>query len=147
MQLQICAGAPDACAELKRAGFVLIVVTNQPDVARGTQTQEAVEAMNHELARVMPIDEFCICYHDDSQNCDCRKPKPGLLVTAAQRRLIDLHESFMVGDRWRDIEAGISAGCRTIFIDRGYNERKPAHSDFTARSLREAADWILGHTK
>jgi D-glycero-D-manno-heptose 1,7-bisphosphate phosphatase len=142
-QLQICQGAPGACDDLKRAGFVLMVVTNQPDVARGVQKQEVVEAMNRGLARVMPIDEFWVCYHDDSDNCNCRKPKPGLLMTAALKWSIDLHQSFMVGDRWKDMEAGIAAGCRTVFIDHGYSERKPAHSDFTARSLREAADWIL----
>jgi D-glycero-D-manno-heptose 1,7-bisphosphate phosphatase len=142
-QLQICEGAPDACIDLKRAGFVLIVVTNQPDVARGTQRREVVEAMNRELTRLMPIDEFCICYHDDDDNCDCRKPKPGLLVAAAQKWSIDLRRSFMVGDRWRDIDAGIAVGCRTVFIDRQYKERKPAHFDFAAKSLRSATNWII----
>jgi D-glycero-D-manno-heptose 1,7-bisphosphate phosphatase len=142
-QLQICGGAPAACADLKRAGFVLIVVTNQPDVTRGTQKEEVIEAINSELARAMPIDEFCVCWHDDNHHCDCRKPKPGLLVTAARKWSIDLKQSFMVGDRWKDVDAGIAAGCRTIFIDRGYNERRPSDSNFTAKSLREAADWIL----
>jgi D-glycero-D-manno-heptose 1,7-bisphosphate phosphatase len=128
---------------LKRAGFVLIVVTNQPDVARGAQKQQVVEAMNRELARFMPIDEFCVCYHDDDQNCNCRKPKPGLLVAAARKWSIDLNQSFMLGDRWRDIEAGIAAGCRTVFIDHGYDERKPTHADCTTKSLREAAEWVL----
>jgi D-glycero-D-manno-heptose 1,7-bisphosphate phosphatase len=121
----------------------LIVVTNQPDVARGTQKQRVVEAMNLELARTIPIDEFCVCYHDDDQNCNCRKPKAGLLLAAARKWSVDLDQSFMVGDRWRDIDAGIAAGCRTIFIDRGYNERKPTYSDYTTKSLRRAADWVL----
>jgi D-glycero-D-manno-heptose 1,7-bisphosphate phosphatase len=146
-QLRICHGAPNACSDLKRAGFLLIVVTNQPDVARGAQKKQVVETMNRGLARVMPIDEFCVCYHDDDQHCNCRKPKPGLIVVAARKWSIDLGQSFMVGDRCRDIDAGIAAGCRTIFIERGYNERKPAQFDFAAKSLWEAADWILKQDK
>jgi D-glycero-D-manno-heptose 1,7-bisphosphate phosphatase len=141
--LRIFEDAPAACADLKEAGFILIVVTNQPDVARGTQTREAVEAINREISNVIPIDGFCVCYHDDAQMCVCRKPKPGLLTAAAEKWSIDLERSFMVGDRWRDIAAGIAAGCNTVFIDRGYNELKVVRSDFAARSLREAADWIL----
>jgi D-glycero-D-manno-heptose 1,7-bisphosphate phosphatase len=146
-ELRVCPGAAAACADLKRAGFVLIVVTNQPDVARGTQSREAVEAMNRELGSVMEIDDFCVCYHDDSAECECRKPKPGLLVGAARKWGLDLAASFMVGDRWRDVDAGIAAGCRTVFIDRGYNERKPVRENFTAKSLREAADWILNRSR
>jgi D-glycero-D-manno-heptose 1,7-bisphosphate phosphatase len=142
-ELQICRGAPEACADLKRAGFLLVVVTNQPDVARGTQERGIVEAMNRRLARAIDIDEFRVCYHDDAQACECRKPKPGLLLAAARKWSIDLHDSFMLGDRWRDIDAGIAAGCRTVFIDRGYHEGKIIRSNFTASSLREAVDWIL----
>ena len=143
-ELQICDGAPGACSDLKRAGFVLVVVTNQPDVARGTQERAVVENMNGELARLMDIDDFNVCYHDDAQACECRKPKPGLLIAAAKKLSIDLRKSFMVGDRWRDVDAGIAAGCRTVFIERGYNEGKIIRADFTANSLRQAANWILG---
>src|SRR5262249_8933489 len=101
--LEVCRDAAQACADLKGAGFVLIVVTNQPDVARGTQKREVVEAINEELSRRMPLDAFSVCYHDDAQKCDCRKPKPGLLLAAAEEWSIDLGQSFMVGDRWRDI--------------------------------------------
>lgn len=141
--VRICRDAANACAKLKAAGFVLIVVTNQPDVARGTQKREQVEAINDMLSQAMPIDEFSVCYHDDAHHCECRKPKPGQLLTAARKWSIDLHRSFMVGDRWRDIDAGIAAGCRTVFVDRGYTEHKAIRSEFTAESLKQAAEWIV----
>jgi D-glycero-D-manno-heptose 1,7-bisphosphate phosphatase len=149
-ELQILPGVKDALARLKRSGFLLLVVTNQPDVARGTQRRETVEEMNALLKSELPVDEFRVCYHDDKENCACRKPKPGLLLEAAMEHGIDLGASFMIGDRWRDIDAGAAAGCRTIWIDRAYREKGPtAAPDARVRNLSEAADWIiaLGGTK
>jgi D-glycero-D-manno-heptose 1,7-bisphosphate phosphatase len=138
---------PDAAASLarlKRAGFLLIVVTNQPDVARGAQTRESAEAIHAAIARDLPLDDVLTCWHDDADGCECRKPKPGLLLEAARRYGIDLGRSFLVGDRWRDIDAGAAAGCRTVLIDRGYREKAPRHSpDFRAASLSEAVEWVL----
>ncbi|HMJ60164.1 MAG TPA: HAD family hydrolase [Bryobacteraceae bacterium] len=138
---------PDAeasLARLKQQGFLLLVVTNQPDVRRGTSTQAAVEKINQYLADKLPLDEFFICYHDDSDRCDCRKPLPGLFTKAAAKHGIDLVNSYMIGDRWRDIDAGSAAGCRTILIDRHYHERKPeAEPDCVVESLAQACDWIL----
>jgi D-glycero-D-manno-heptose 1,7-bisphosphate phosphatase len=128
---------------LRSAGFHLIVVSNQPDVARGTQTRACVEQINARLQDQLPLDEFRICYHDDADNCDCRKPRPGLLLQAARELHIDLAASFMVGDRWRDIEAGHLAGCKTLFVDHGYDEPQPKHPDARVKSLAEATDWIL----
>jgi D-glycero-D-manno-heptose 1,7-bisphosphate phosphatase len=129
---------------LKAHGFALFVITNQPDVARGTQTREAVEAIHQALASSLPVDDIFVCYHDDADDCACRKPNPGMLFEARRKHNIDLSRSFMVGDRWRDIDAGHAAGCKTVLIDYGYRERKPAHPpEATVRSLREAADWIL----
>jgi D-glycero-D-manno-heptose 1,7-bisphosphate phosphatase len=142
-ELEVLPGVEDALAALRGAGFLLIVVTNQPDVARGTTSRAAVEAINNTLASQLPIDEFRTCYHDNSDGCDCRKPRPGALLSAATAHTIDLHESFMVGDRWRDIEAGRNAGCRTIFVDYGYKEKQPASVDFRVQSLAEAAQVIL----
>ena len=99
--------------------------------------------MNDALLEALPLDEVVVCPHDDGDDCKCRKPKPGMLVEAARRRSTDLSASFMVGDRWRDVEAGKSAGCRTVFIDRGYPERRPDGQDQTVRDLAEAAAWIL----
>ena len=130
--------------DLKAHGFALFVITNQPDVSRGTQTREAVEAIHQALASSLPIDDIFVCYHDDADDCACRKPNPGMLLEAQRKHNIDLSRSFVVGDRWRDIDAGHAAGCKTVLIDYGYRERKPAQPpEATVRSLREAADWIL----
>jgi D-glycero-D-manno-heptose 1,7-bisphosphate phosphatase len=141
-ELEILPDVPGALAALKQAGFDLIVVTNQPDVARGTQTRETVDAMHARLAGTLPIDEFRVCDHD-GETCECRKPKPGMLLDAAREHGIALDRSYLVGDRWRDIEAGQRAGCSTVFIDRGYDERQPEQPDAIVGSLQEAADWIL----
>jgi D-glycero-D-manno-heptose 1,7-bisphosphate phosphatase len=143
-ELKIYPEAPAALARLKAAGFLLIVVTNQPDVARGAQSREAVEAINRAIAAQLPIDDFFVCWHDDPDGCDCRKPKPGLLLDAARRYGIDMHRSFLIGDRWRDIDAGAAAQCRTVLIDRHYRERAPQQApDFRAESLTAAAEWIF----
>jgi D-glycero-D-manno-heptose 1,7-bisphosphate phosphatase len=142
--LRIPAGAADTLARLKQHGFLLVVVTNQPDVARGKQTRQAVDEINDRLRCELPLDDVLTCYHDDDDGCDCRKPKPGLILRAAQQYGIDLTRSFMIGDRWRDIDAGANAGCKTILIDVGYRERGPiSRPDYRARSLSEAAEWIL----
>ena len=142
--LRIPAGAADDLARLKQRGYLLLVATNQPDVARGKQTREAVEVINDHLRIALALDDVLTCYHDDADNCDCRKPRPGLLERAARQYGIDLHNSFMIGDRWRDTDAGANAGCKTILIDRGYDERSPQFvPDARVGSLREAVDWIL----
>jgi D-glycero-D-manno-heptose 1,7-bisphosphate phosphatase len=143
-QIEILPDVSEALALLKRSGMRLAVVTNQPDVARGTQTRENVEAINAFLAARLPLDRFEVCFHDDTGNCDCRKPKPGLIRSAAQALGSDPTQGFVVGDRWRDIEAGRAAGCRTVWIDRGYDEKSPAQYDYRAESLLDAAQWIIG---
>jgi D-glycero-D-manno-heptose 1,7-bisphosphate phosphatase len=143
-ELEIPGDVLPALQSLKANGFVLICVTNQPDVARGKQRREVVEAINATLLKALPLHEINVCYHDDQDGCECRKPQPGLLLAAVMKYLIDLSSSFMVGDRWRDIEAGHRAGCRTILIDYGYPENwvgQPPHCK--ASSLSEAANWIL----
>jgi D-glycero-D-manno-heptose 1,7-bisphosphate phosphatase len=130
--------------DLKAHGFALFIITNQPDVARGTQTRVAVEGIHQALASSLPVEAIFVCYHDDTDDCVCRKPKPGLLLEAQVKHNIDLSRSFVVGDRWRDIDAGHAAGCKTVLIDYGYRERKPAQPpEATVRSLQEAADWII----
>lgn len=143
-QLEILPGVSEALDRLHAANYLLIVVTNQPDVARGTAKMEDVEQMNSILASQLPIDEFLTCYHDSGDGCDCRKPLPGSLLKAAKEHHIDLSKSFMVGDRWRDIEAGQSAGCKTFFINYRYLEQKPDAPDFIVSSLLEAEKIILG---
>jgi D-sedoheptulose 7-phosphate isomerase len=144
-ELEILSDAAPAVADLKSHGFPIYVVTNQPDVARGALTRAEVERMNQKLASLIPVDDIFVCYHDDADHCACRKPKPGLIYEAQRKYNIDLARSFVVGDRWRDIDAGHAAGCKTILIDYGYRERKPAQpAEARVRSLREAAEWIIG---
>jgi D-glycero-D-manno-heptose 1,7-bisphosphate phosphatase len=144
-EFEILPGVPEACAKLKAAGFLLVVATNQPDVGRGTLKQEVVEGIHEQMRRVLPIDRVEVCYHagQGASDCACRKPKPGMLQDAARALGIDLHTSWMVGDRWRDIDCGHAAGCRTIWIDHGYAEELRQPPDFRVKSLREAADMIL----
>ena len=146
-ELEILPGVPEALNRLREAGYLLIVVTNQPDVARGTTQRDAVEQLNALLARRLALDEFRVCFHDDCENCPCRKPKPGLLMSAAAAHHLDLAQSWMVGDRWRDIDAGHAAGCRTILVDYGYAERAPSCEPAArTRNLTEAATFILAST-
>jgi D-glycero-D-manno-heptose 1,7-bisphosphate phosphatase len=143
-EVEILPCVPEALADLKQAGFMTIVVTNQPDVARGTQRREVVEEIDAYLASRLPLDQVLVCYHDDRQACDCRKPAPGLILAAARQYGINLGASYMVGDRWRDIEAGQRAGCRTVFLAYGYAERGPAVPPSAVfESLWDASRWIL----
>lgn len=140
-ELEILPGVPDALQRLKAAGYALVVVTNQPDIARGVTTASAVEAIHTRLRQLLPLDEIRVCPHDDSDGCACRKPKPGLLISNPS---YDLAASIMVGDRWRDIEAGRAARCRaTILIDYGFNEPIPHEPDIRVDSLANAVNWLL----
>jgi D-glycero-D-manno-heptose 1,7-bisphosphate phosphatase len=144
---EILPGVTEAVQRLHDAGFLLIGATNQPDVARGTQRKDVVEAMNARLLAEMPIEAILVSY-EDGDNAPRRKPNPGLLLEAAQIYGIDLSLSFMVGDRWRDIEAGRRAGCKTVFIDLGYSERRPdPEPDYVALDLSDAASWIISQMK
>ena len=129
---------------LKQAGYLLFVVTNQPDVGRGTLEKGAVEIIHAHLLQVLPLDDVRVCYDDGRRvNSHRRKPNPGMLLEAAAQFSLDLSGSFMIGDRWRDIEAGLNAGCKTIFIDYQYAESLPRPPDYTVASLRDAATLIL----
>jgi D-glycero-D-manno-heptose 1,7-bisphosphate phosphatase len=138
---------PDAasCLEkLKRSGFALIVVTNQPDVARGLLSVADVEEMHRRLRLALPVDDVLACFHSEADHCQCRKPLPGLLIEAQRKYDLDLSNSFLIGDRWKDVDAGNAAGCKSVFIDYGYRERAPlTEPAIRVASLREAADWIV----
>ena len=136
-------GASQSLAAMKDAGFRLVVVTNQPDVGSGQVDRAVVEEMHRRLNELLPVDAIEACYHRQTDDCDCRKPKPGMLRSAAKRLGIDCTRSFMVGDRASDVEAGRSAGCRTIFIDLGYVDEHAMAPDFIVRSLGEAAEMIV----
>lgn len=139
----ILPGVPEAIRDLKDAGFLVVVVTNQPDVATGTQRREVVEAMHARLRQALGVDDVRVCYHVDADGCVCRKPKPGMLYSAAAAWGVDLPVSFMVGDRWRDIEAGRAAGCTTVWIRSAYDERAPEAADHVVGSLPEAIPFLL----
>jgi D-glycero-D-manno-heptose 1,7-bisphosphate phosphatase len=142
-ELEILPGVPAALSALRAGGYRLVVVTNQPDVARGSTSRQLVGDIHARLAVTLALDAILTCFHDDSDDCDCRKPKPGLLLQAARDLSLDLASSFMVGDRWRDVEAGRRAGCRTFYVDQGHEKTVPACTDFRVESLREAAGMVL----
>jgi len=142
--------SPDAvagCERLKQAGFRLVVVTNQPDVGRGKQTRDLVEAINQQLAELIPVlDRLEVCFHAGAEHgepCECRKPKPGMLLRAAAALDIELSASWMIGDRWQDVDCAHAAGCRAVFIDHGYRERLREKPDFTVKTFGEAVAVIL----
>jgi D-glycero-D-manno-heptose 1,7-bisphosphate phosphatase len=143
-ELEILPQVPEALRALKARGYSLVVVTNQPDVARGATSRRLVDKIHERLKGELGLDAIFTCFHDDADECHCRKPKPGLLFRAAHDLSIDLRSSFMVGDRWRDVEAGRRAGCRTLFVDGGYGESPPLHTwDFRVESLFDASGIIL----
>ncbi len=146
-ELEVYADVAEGCAQLKRAGFFLVVVTNQPDVGRGTQSRELVEAIHGKLREAVPsLDAIEICYHAGAsrgQPCDCRKPKPGMLLRAAANYAIDLGRSFFIGDRWRDVDCAHAAGARSVFIDHGYSEPLRHPPEFTVATFREAVAVVL----
>jgi D-glycero-D-manno-heptose 1,7-bisphosphate phosphatase len=135
------------CTELKAEGFLLVVVTNQPDVGRGMQQSSVVQAMHRKLRTdLTEIDRIEVCYHagdQQGQPCSCRKPKPGMVLRAARDLNIDLAASYLIGDRWRDIDCARAAGCRAIFIERGYDEALRGKPDFVVSSFAQAADVVL----
>jgi D-glycero-D-manno-heptose 1,7-bisphosphate phosphatase len=140
--MEILPGVREALDLLAGLGLLWIVVTNQPDVARGTQTRAMVEAINGALAERLSLDGVYTCYHDTGDHCTCRKPRPGLLLQAAGRHGIDLAGSFLVGDRWSDIVAGQAAGCRTFLVLEPYSQPERCRPDFVVADLAAAADRI-----
>jgi D-glycero-D-manno-heptose 1,7-bisphosphate phosphatase len=142
-EVDLLPGVPDAVFALKAAGYMTIVVTDQPDVGRGDIQQSTAENINACIKLESGVDEVRVCYHSGNEDCSCRKPKPGMLLQAAEEHNLSLSESFMIGDRWRDIEAGKAAGCKTIWIRSNYSERLPHDADAIVESMAEAASAIL----
>jgi D-glycero-D-manno-heptose 1,7-bisphosphate phosphatase len=145
-EAEILPGVLEGCQALRRAGFLLIAVTNQPDVSRGTQRREMVEAINEKIREQIPLDDILVCFHDNHHYCQCRKPEPGLILEAARRFLVDLRSSFMIGDRWTDIEAGRRSGCKTVLINAPASEAGRCRPDLVAQSFISASHWILQQT-
>jgi D-glycero-D-manno-heptose 1,7-bisphosphate phosphatase len=142
-EFEFLPGVVEAAGRLAEAGWPLVVVTNQPDVARGIQSREAVEQLNLHVVKHLPVLEVFACYHDSGDNCVCRKPKAGLLLEAARRWDLDLARSIMVGDRWSDVVAGQAAGCQTILVETPHSGAERCRPDVSVRDLVEAAAWII----
>lgn len=142
-ELELLPGVPESLARLRAAGFVLVVVTNQPDVARGKQTRAAVEEINATMRAELPLLDAFACYHDTADRCPCRKPKPGLLIAAAAKWDLDVPGAFLIGDRWSDVAAAHAAGCRGVLIDTPFGQKERCAPDHTARDIGEAVNWIL----
>lgn len=136
-------GVVEGTRALRIAGYLTIVVTNQPDIARKIQTQKEVDRIHEKLKEYVELDDIYVCPHDSIEECHCRKPKAGMLTDASKKHDIDLSRSFLVGDRWRDVDCGKMAGVKTIFIDYQYAEDLRALPDATVGSVREAIDLIL----
>jgi D-glycero-D-manno-heptose 1,7-bisphosphate phosphatase len=141
---EILPGSLTSLSRLTEFGYILIGITNQPDVARGTQSREMVESFNALIQSTLPVREIFVCYHDNADHCDCRKPKPGLILQAVDKYELDLSTSWMVGDRWKDIAAGQALGLKTIFVDYHYAEAyEGTPADFTVDDTKYVADIIL----
>ena len=143
-ELVILPGVYSALKRIHDYGLLAIVITNQPDVANGITDKAKIEAINNYLKQNLPLTDIRTCFHNDEDRCLCRKPLPGLIIDAASTHNVNLKNSFMIGDRWRDVDAGNAAGCKTYFIDYGYEEKQPENADFRVKSLVEAVENILG---
>jgi D-glycero-D-manno-heptose 1,7-bisphosphate phosphatase len=141
-ELKILPGVKDSIKKLKKMEFLCIMVTNQPDVARGKIEKEIVVKMNNYLSKTLDLDDTFVCFHDDVDKCKCRKPKPGLILEATQKWNINLSKSYMIGDRWKDIDAGALSGCKTIFINNNYKEKIKSQPNFTCENLLKAVNLI-----
>jgi len=145
-EFELLPGVTEATKALSQAAFKLVVVTNQPDVATGIQKRSVVETMHQTIRKSLPLDSIKVCYHVDDNGCHCRKPLPGMLLDAASELSLDLSKSFMIGDRWRDVEAGKAAGCKTILVESAYSEKSAQNPDAVVSSLLEASQLILAQS-
>ena len=137
-ELEILPGVKESILRLKKLNYICLLVTNQPDVSRGKIEKKTVIEMNNFLKKEIKLDDIFVCFHDDEDGCICRKPKPGLLLQASKKWNVDLKKSFLVGDRWRDIQAGTKVGCTTIYLDYNYKDIKPKNPNFTTDTLLNA---------
>jgi D-glycero-D-manno-heptose 1,7-bisphosphate phosphatase len=142
-QFHLLPGVKDAVRALRQAGYLIVVVTNQPDIGNHLVDRSVVETMHDRLRTVLAPDAIEVCPHSQDAGCECRKPKPGLLKRAASRLDIALERSFMVGDRWSDVAAGHAVGCYTLLVQRGYQEEIQVKPDTIVSSMPGAARAIL----
>lgn len=143
-ELEVLPGVVESISLLKQNNFIPVVVTNQPDVARGLTDIKTVQEIHKYLRKLLGIEEFYVCVHDETFNCNCRKPKPGLILESALKLKINLNQSYLVGDRWKDVAAGQAVGLKSYFIDYSYDEKNPSQPYTKVHSLLEAVLDITG---
>ena len=131
--------------ELKSKGFLFFLFTNQPDVARGKALKVEVDLINTKVAKRYLLDDIFVCYHDDVDNCMCRKPKNGLILEAKDKYGLNLNQSFVIGDRWRDMDAAENSNCKSVFIDHNYSEKYPSKFKFSFDNINDAMQFIIGN--
>ena len=136
--------AQSSVARLREAGFDVVIVTNQPDVAAGLIDKAVLEAIHAEVSATLDVMRIHTCPHAARAGCACRKPQPGLLTIEAAIEPVDFEVSWMVGDRDSDITAGLAVGCRTVFIDRGWAAETGRGAGAVALTLAQVVDTILG---
>jgi D-glycero-D-manno-heptose 1,7-bisphosphate phosphatase len=136
-------GVSASIKAFKEAGYLIIVVTNQPDVSRGWVSRAQVDLINDHVKSCLPVDEIMACFHVDQDDCQCRKPRPGMLIEASKKWGIDLSQSFMVGDRMSDVEAGLKANCKTVLITDTLFSESETRPYYKCASLLEASFWII----
>ena len=143
-ELIVLDGVRESVEKFELNGLTVVVVTNQPDITNGHTTFKIVKEIHQRIAQLTGLRYFYVCHHNSEAQCLCRKPKPGLLTNAASDLKLDLKNSFMVGDRWSDITAGQSVGCKNFFVNNAYLEPKPTLPFIEVESLMQASDYILG---
>ncbi|HOV88836.1 MAG TPA: HAD family hydrolase [Candidatus Paceibacterota bacterium] len=141
-EFEIIDEVEEVLKEFKKLEFLNIIITNQPDIARGNLLLRELEKMHQIILERLPVDDIQYCPHDDKDNCDCRKPKPGMILRAAQKWNIDLNHSYVIGDRWKDIKASKAAGCKAFLIRREYNLDYQEDYDFEINNLKEVVEFI-----
>lgn len=135
-EISLVKGIKKLCKFYKKKGFNLFMVTNQPDFSRKKNTKKNIKLINNYLKKKLALDYNFVCYCDH-ESCPNRKPNPGMLFMAKKKFSVNLKKSYLIGDRWRDIGAGKKAGCKTIFINRSYNEKISFKPNFQIKNLSE----------
>lgn len=137
-QFKIIKNVDKSLIFLKKQGFKNIIITNQPDIKKGLIKNSTSKRINKEIKKKLQIDDIFICKHTDEDNCNCRKPKTGLIKKAKKKWNIDLKKSYLIGDRWRDIFLANKLKINCFYIDKNYKERKPKKYNYKVKNLYAA---------
>jgi D-glycero-D-manno-heptose 1,7-bisphosphate phosphatase len=144
-EFQLYNGVEKPLEELRKMGFLLLIISNQPDISKGKIEEGMTEKVNKIIFEKLPIQDILICPHEDRHNCNCRKPKPGMIIELSKKWNVDIGKSFLIGDRWKDIEAGENAGCTSILLDKPYN--KDTKAEYRTKDLQSAVELIKSISK